>query len=110
MFRGPRTSYPGMPRPYGRRGAGILLDPGSRRRTNSPPEVSPMNPGARGRSKSSMRCMEIRGGSRAVEEAFDTPGLDAWLSSRPFEGAERGGDLHYISLCGGGVITRMVVA
>jgi serine phosphatase RsbU (regulator of sigma subunit) len=54
--------------------------------------------------------MEIRGGSRAVEEAFATPGLDAWLFSRPFEGADRGGDLHYVSLCGGGVITRLVVA
>src|SRR5262249_36785449 len=38
-----------------------------------------------------MRCMEIRGGSRAVAEAFTTPGLDAWLCSRPFEGAEHGG-------------------
>ena len=59
---------------------------------------------------SSMRCMEIRGGSRAVEDAFDTPGLDGFLYSRPFEGAERGGDLHYVSVCGGGVITRVVVA
>jgi serine phosphatase RsbU (regulator of sigma subunit) len=54
--------------------------------------------------------MEIRGGSRFVAEAFDTPGLDAWVFSRPFEGAESGGDLHYVSLCGGGLITRLVVA
>ena len=27
-----------------------------------------------------------------------------------FEGAERGGDLHYVSLCGFGVVTRLVVA
>ncbi len=59
---------------------------------------------------SSMRCMEIRGGSRAVEDAFGTPGLDGFLLSRPYKGAERGGDLHYISLCGGGVITRVIVA
>lgn len=59
---------------------------------------------------STFRCMEIRGGSRSVEEAFDTPGLDAWIFSRPFEGAESGGDLHYVSLCGGGLITRLVVA
>jgi serine phosphatase RsbU (regulator of sigma subunit) len=58
----------------------------------------------------SMRCMEIRGGSRCVAEAFDTPGLDAWVFSRPFEGADSGGDLHYVSLCGGGLITRLVVA
>ena len=57
-----------------------------------------------------MRCMEIRGGSRAVEEAFSTPGLSVWLYSNPFDGAERGGDVHYISLCGGGLITRVVVA
>ncbi len=57
-----------------------------------------------------MRCMEIRGGSRAVEDAFDTPGLDGFLYSRPYEGAERGGDLHYVSVCGGGIITRVVVA
>jgi phosphoserine phosphatase RsbU/P len=54
--------------------------------------------------------MEIRGGSRAVEDAFDTPGLDGFLCSRPHEGAEQGGDLHYVSVCGGGVITRVVVA
>jgi serine phosphatase RsbU (regulator of sigma subunit) len=54
--------------------------------------------------------MEIRGGTRAVEDQFDTPGLDGFLFSRPFEGAERGGDLHYVSVCGGGVITRVVVA
>jgi serine phosphatase RsbU (regulator of sigma subunit) len=54
--------------------------------------------------------MEIRGGSRAALEAFDTPGLDGFLYSLPFEGAERGGDLHYVSVCGGGVVTRVVVA
>ena len=59
---------------------------------------------------SSLRCMEIRGGSRSVEESFDTPGLDAWIFSRPFEGADSGGDLHYVSLCGGGLITRLVIA
>jgi serine phosphatase RsbU (regulator of sigma subunit) len=57
-----------------------------------------------------MRCMEIRGGSRAVAEAIETPGLDAWIYSRPFEDAETGGDLYYVSLCGGGQITRLIVA
>lgn len=57
-----------------------------------------------------LRCMEIRGGSHAVSEAFTTPGLDAWLFSQPFEGADRGGDVYYVSLCGGGMITRLVVA
>jgi sigma-B regulation protein RsbU (phosphoserine phosphatase) len=57
-----------------------------------------------------MRCMEIRGGSHAVEEALATPGLDAWVYSRPYHGDDRGGDVHYVSLCGGGVITRLFVA
>src|SRR4051794_24294312 len=69
-----------------------------------------MDPSRSAARPTSMRCMEIRGSSVAVEEVFDTPGLDAWVACRPYEGAERGGDLHYVSLCGGGVITRLVVA
>jgi sigma-B regulation protein RsbU (phosphoserine phosphatase) len=57
-----------------------------------------------------LHCMEIRGGSQAVEEAVSMPGLDAWVSSHPHEGADNGGDLHYLSLCGGGLIARMIVA
>ncbi|MCA1686587.1 MAG: hypothetical protein LC745_11560, partial [Planctomycetia bacterium] len=58
----------------------------------------------------SMHCMEIRGGSQAVEEAVTTPGIDAWVFSHPHEGADSGGDVHYLSLCGGGVITRLILA
>ncbi len=57
-----------------------------------------------------MRCMELRGGSAAVAESLSTPGLDAWVYSQPHEGAESGGDLYYLSLCGGGLITRLIVA
>jgi len=59
----------------------------------------------------SMRCMEIRGGSRAVEEAFDAPGLDEWVYSRPHESSRGGGgDVHYLSLCGGGIVSRLILA
>jgi serine phosphatase RsbU (regulator of sigma subunit) len=54
--------------------------------------------------------MEIFGGSSAREERVSTPGLDVWISSSPFEGATHGGDVHYVSLCGGGVITRLILA
>jgi serine phosphatase RsbU (regulator of sigma subunit) len=57
-----------------------------------------------------MRCMEIRGGSQAVAESVSTPGLDAWVYCQPHEGADSGGDTYYVSLCGGGVITRLIVA
>lgn len=55
-------------------------------------------------------CMEIWGGNRAVDRAVSTPGLDVWVSSRPHEGAEAGGDVYYASLCGGGTITRLLLA
>ena len=58
----------------------------------------------------SMRCMEIRGGSRAVEETFDAPGLDEWVFSQPYEAAQGGGDVHYFSLCGGGIVSRLILA
>ncbi len=69
-----------------------------------------MNPAPADPAKFAMRCMEIRGGNRVVEEVFETPGLDVWLSSTPFESATNGGDVYYVSVCGGGVITRLVVA
>ncbi|HEX8201350.1 MAG TPA: PP2C family protein-serine/threonine phosphatase [Isosphaeraceae bacterium] len=57
-----------------------------------------------------MQCMEIWGGSNAVDRDVSTPGLDGWVYSRPYEGAAGGGDVHYVSLCGGGIVTRLIVA
>jgi serine phosphatase RsbU (regulator of sigma subunit) len=69
-----------------------------------------MDPVAEHSATPTMHCMEIRGGSQAVEGVVTTPGLDAWVFSRPHEGAASGGDVYYVSLCGGGVTTRLVVA
>ncbi len=57
-----------------------------------------------------MQCMEIRGGNRAVERSLQTPGLDLWIFSEPYHGEKAGGDVHYVSLCGGGIITRLIIA
>ena len=57
-----------------------------------------------------LQCMEIWGGIEPVERRVATPGLDLWVFSQPFEGDEQGGDVYYVTLCGGGVITRIVVA
>jgi serine phosphatase RsbU (regulator of sigma subunit) len=54
--------------------------------------------------------MEIWGGSHAATARTATPGLDIWVSSQPHEAAAHGGDVHYVSLCGGGAITRLIVA
>lgn len=58
----------------------------------------------------SMRCMELRGGSVAVEEALAAPGLDEWVYSHPHGSAAGGGDVHYLSLCGGGIVSRLILA
>ncbi len=69
-----------------------------------------MNPSDSSTVAQPMRCMEIWGGNRAVREAIGTPGLDIWVYSEPFHAEARGGDVHYVSLCGGGIITRLIVA
>lgn len=56
------------------------------------------------------QCMEIWGGIEPVQRVVSTPGLDLWVFSRPYQGDEQGGDVYYVSLCGGGVITRIVLA
>ncbi len=58
----------------------------------------------------SLVCMEIWGGNQATSRAVTTPGLDLWVYSRPYENAASGGDVHYVSLCGGGKITRFILA
>ncbi len=57
-----------------------------------------------------LQCMEIWGGNHAASASVSTPGLDLWVFSRPHEEAASGGDVHYVSLCGGGVITRFILA
>jgi serine phosphatase RsbU (regulator of sigma subunit) len=57
-----------------------------------------------------MQCMEIWGGSHAATAQTTTPGLEIWVSSEPHDNAAQGGDVHYVSLCGGGAITRLIVA
>ncbi len=57
-----------------------------------------------------MSCMEIWGGNRAIDDAISTPGIDAWVYSRPHAGGERGGDVHYVSMCAAGKIARFAVA
>jgi sigma-B regulation protein RsbU (phosphoserine phosphatase) len=53
--------------------------------------------------------MEIIGGNRATEKLIESPGLDIWVASRPFKG-DVGGDVHYLSMCGSGRVTRLATA
>lgn len=57
-----------------------------------------------------MQCMEVWGGSQLADHATEFNGLDAWVYSRPYRQASRGGDVVYASNCATGRITRLIVA
>jgi len=57
-----------------------------------------------------MTCMEVWGGSDAVDAAVTLSGLDAWVYSRPYQQADAGGDVYYVSACATGRINRLLVA
>ena len=59
---------------------------------------------------SAIRCMEIWGGSEAVDDAISVPGIDAFVRSTPHAGARSGGDIYYVSVCGAGEISRFLLA
>jgi serine phosphatase RsbU (regulator of sigma subunit) len=57
-----------------------------------------------------MACLEIRGGNRRESYSVELPGLSAWIACRPLTPATEGGDLHYMTVCGKGAISRVVLA
>ena len=57
-----------------------------------------------------LECMEIWAGNRAVHSAARVPGIDIWVYARPYGDEAEGGDIHYVSLCGGGKISRFAIA
>jgi len=54
-------------------------------------------------------CMEVWGGNRSVTRSIQLPDLTAWVYSKPV-GVEDGGDVHYLSVCGQSVLSRVVLA
>ena len=44
-----------------------------------------------------MTCMEVWGGNALVDNSVSMSGLDAWVYSKPYEGATGGGDVYYVS-------------
>lgn len=57
-----------------------------------------------------MACLEIRGGNRRESYSVELPGLSAWISCRPLPPASTGGDLHYLTVCSKGAISRVALA
>ena len=54
-------------------------------------------------------CSEIWGGNRAFYGPIELPGMRGVLFSQACDGA-RGGDVHYLSVCGSGLLSRVCVA
>lgn len=54
-------------------------------------------------------CAEVWGGNRAIYAPVELPGIRGVLYSRPCGGG-RGGDVHYLSVCGSGLLSRLCVA
>lgn len=57
-----------------------------------------------------LQCTEVWGGNYPIDNGVVMAGLDAWLFSQPSGGHDSGGDVHYVSSCSAGVITRMLIA
>ena len=57
-----------------------------------------------------MHCMEIWGGNEPMDSAISVPGLDVHVYSKPHDGDLSGGDIHYVSMCAAGMISRFAVA
>ena len=54
-------------------------------------------------------CGEVRGGNGTIHTQVSLPGLRGVLYSRPCAGAT-GGDIHYLSVCGSGLMARVCLA
>ncbi len=57
-----------------------------------------------------LACREIWGGTGPAQNRLSVPGLEAWVFARPHRGQQSGGDIHYVGLCGHGILSRFVVA
>jgi serine phosphatase RsbU (regulator of sigma subunit) len=56
-----------------------------------------------------LACGEVRGGNEPVFSTVELPGLRGVLYSSPC-GGEGGGDVHYLSVCGSGLLSRVCLA
>lgn len=54
--------------------------------------------------------MEVWGGIEPVNTAVTLLGLDCWVYSKPYAASAAGGDIHYLSSCATGRITRLLIA
>lgn len=82
--------------------------------SGSIPTVEPvgMGPGPEGVARDAyrLRAYEVWGGSEAASDHITVPGFEAYVYSKPHEGASAGGDLRFVSTCAMGQIVRFTIA
>jgi len=57
-----------------------------------------------------LACFELWGGNSKAAHPIELPGLRGWVSSTPSGHATSGGDVHYISVCSKGQVSRIALA
>ncbi|HEV2424557.1 MAG TPA: PP2C family protein-serine/threonine phosphatase [Terriglobia bacterium] len=57
-----------------------------------------------------LACFELWGGNCAADHPVELPGLAGWVYSAPLDAGSGGGDVHYLSVCSRGMVSRVVVA
>ncbi|HXH49805.1 MAG TPA: PP2C family protein-serine/threonine phosphatase [Terriglobia bacterium] len=57
-----------------------------------------------------LACFELWGGNGNANHAVELPGLEGWVYSTPLELGAGGGDVHYLSVCSKGRVSRIAVA
>jgi len=66
--------------------------------------------GESGQGVARLACFELWGGNSIVAHPIELPGLQGWVSSTPFGQAASGGDVHYLSVCSKGEVSRIALA
>jgi sigma-B regulation protein RsbU (phosphoserine phosphatase) len=59
---------------------------------------------------SRLACFELWGGNHSADHSVELPGLAGWVYSQPLEPDAGGGDVHYLSVCSKGMVSRVALA
>ncbi len=57
-----------------------------------------------------LACFELWGGNAKAAHPIELPGLLGWIHCTPFGQAPGGGDVHYMSVCSKGQVSRIALA
>ena len=57
-----------------------------------------------------LECAETWASNEGTSGVADLPGLKVWVHSMPFGPGDAGGDVHYVSVCPGCIVSRIALA